>query len=348
MVPTAIDDQNTEFVILSFEGPDPYSQAGGLGVRVSNLAATLAERGHVTHLMFVGDPHLPGVEMRNREKLVLHRWCQWISEHYPHGVYHGENEKLGDFDVSIPSFVIEEIIKPALKKGKLVVLLAEEWQTAEAMSRIGDQLDYSGIRDRVVMFWNANHTVSFERVDWNRLAHTATLTTVSRYMKHLMWGMGLNPLVIPNGIPSRLLGRVSSKLSGKLKACLDADLILAKVARWDPDKRWKMAVESVANLKSRGMRTTLLARGGVEAHGQEVLDHARSLGLTVRGVTASTGSTADCMRALQEGRGADILELRFHCPEEFLRLVYNASNAVLANSGHEPFGLVGLETMASG
>jgi glycosyltransferase involved in cell wall biosynthesis len=31
-----------------------------------------------------------------------------------------------------------------------------------------------------------------------------------------------------------------------------------------------------------------------------------------------------------------------------LRLLYQASDAVLANSGHEPFGIVGLEAMAAG
>jgi glycosyltransferase involved in cell wall biosynthesis len=348
MLPTAINDQNTEFVLLSFEGPDPYSLAGGLGVRVSNLAATLAEMGHATHLLFVGDAHLPGVEMRNRDKLVLHRWCQWISEYYPKGVYQGENEKLRDFNESVPHFTIEHIVKPALKQGKLVALLGEEWHTAEAMSRISDQLQRSGLRDRVVMFWNANNTMSFHRVDWKRLARTTTLTTVSRYMKHIMWGMGLNPLVIPNGIPRCLLGRLGTKLSDRLKRHLDADLILTKVARWDPDKRWNMAVESVARLKSRGMRTVLLARGGIEPHGEEVLYHARSLGLTIKEVTVAAASAIDYMKAIQKGRGADILNLKFHCPQEFLRLVYNASNAVLANSGHEPFGLVGLETMAAG
>ena len=31
------DPRQTVFVILSFEGPDVYSQAGGLGVRVKGL-----------------------------------------------------------------------------------------------------------------------------------------------------------------------------------------------------------------------------------------------------------------------------------------------------------------------
>jgi len=348
MIPAAIDHLNTEFAILSFEGPDPYSQAGGLGVRVSNLAASLAEAGYRTHLLFVGDPHLPGVEKCHHDRLVLHRWCQWISEYYPQGVYQGENEKLWDFNESIPRFTVEHIVKPALKQGKLVALLGEEWHTAEAMNRISDQLGRSGLRDRVLMFWNANNTMSFHRVDWERLAQSTTLTTVSRYMKHIMWEMGLNPLVIPNGIPRCLLGRVTTEFSNRLRECLNVDLILTKVARWDPDKRWNMAVESIARLKSRGWRTVLLARGGIEPHGEEVRQHARSLGLSMKEARTTGHNTSDYMEALQRGRGSDILDLRFQCPQQFLRLVYNASTAVLANSGHEPFGLVGLETMAAG
>lgn len=35
-------------------------------------------------------------------------------------------------------------------------------------------------------------------------------------------------------------------------------------------------------------------------------------------------------------------------PEEFINILYAGSDCVLANSGHEPFGLVGLEVMACG
>ena len=46
---TNINRDNTVFILVSFEGPDIYSQAGGLGVRVTNLAHTLAEQGFPTH-----------------------------------------------------------------------------------------------------------------------------------------------------------------------------------------------------------------------------------------------------------------------------------------------------------
>ncbi|OGO20733.1 MAG: hypothetical protein A2144_08460 [Chloroflexi bacterium RBG_16_50_9] len=101
------------FVLLCFEGPDPYSSAGGLGMRVSNLSQTLAELGFQTHFFFVGNPRLKGEETMRDGRLILHRWCQWISEYYPKGVYHGEYDKLNDFNISIPWFVVENIVKPA-------------------------------------------------------------------------------------------------------------------------------------------------------------------------------------------------------------------------------------------
>jgi len=51
-----ISPDNTEFVILCFEGPDRYSIAGGLGIRIQNLSSTLAKMGFWTHLFFIGDP----------------------------------------------------------------------------------------------------------------------------------------------------------------------------------------------------------------------------------------------------------------------------------------------------
>ena len=346
--PTAIAPDNTQFVVLSFEGPDRYSLAGGLGVRVRNLCESLATSGYQTHLIFVGDPKLPGEEIRDEGKLVLHRWCQWISDYYPDGVYQGENEKLYDFNESVPWFICDQIVKPAVEQNKLVVVLGEEWHTAEAMCRISDLLHSNGLRDRAVMFWNANNTMSFDRINWGRLAYTTRITTVSRYMKHIMSRMGIDPLVIPNGIPNSLLGRVPSRAAERLRKSIDAELVLAKVARWDPDKRWNMAVEAMARLKASGKKAVLLARGGIEPHGQEVLYNARSLGLKVRDVITQGNTFGDYVRAIWEGDGADVLNLRFHCPQSLLKFVFHTSDAVLANSGHEPFGLVGLETMAAG
>ena len=344
----SITPKNTVFVLLCFEGPDGYSTAGGLGVRVDNLAVTLARMGYSTHLFFIGDPDRPGEEVSERGKLTLHRWCQWISKHHLNGVYDGEEHKLRDYNESIPWFVKDHIVKPAVAEGKLVVIMGEEWHTAEVMCRISDVLYHDGLRDNAVLFWNANNTFSFHRINWGRLSFTTTITTVSRYMKHTMWDWGVNPLVIPNGIPKSLLGDVDPKMVQELRFAVGSELILCKVARWDPDKRWHQAVQAVAKIKERGCRITILVRGGMEPHRDEVMNSARQMGLTIREAWSNDHSFASYLGAIRGAAPADIIDIKFQLPSPFLQVVYNAVDGVLANSGREPFGLVGLEAMAAG
>jgi hypothetical protein len=198
--------------------------------------------------------------------------------------------------------------------------------TAEAVSRLSDYLKKRGMRDKVVMLWNANNTYGFDLVDWSHLNDSATITTVSRYMKHIMWGMGLNPLVIPNGIPASLLRSVDDEVVNKLRSAFGAGLILFKMARWHPDKRWNVAVEAVAELKRAGLRPLLIARGGLEPYGREVMDGARSMGLTVREANTSSPSLEDSIAAIREAPGRRDRR-QIPCPQAS-RLLYRASDGV--------------------
>ena len=194
--------------LLSFEGPDRYAQAGGLGVRVTHLAEALAAKQIPTHLLFVGDPARPATETTADGFLTMRRWGQWISAQHPGGVYDGEEGKRADFEATVPDVVVREIVRPALEAGRLPVVMAEEWHTAETVCRLHDRLVDAGLRHRCVLLWNANNTTSFHRIDWPRLRDAVQTTTVSRYMKHQMWPYGVDPLVIPNGIPASLLDPV--------------------------------------------------------------------------------------------------------------------------------------------
>jgi hypothetical protein len=120
-----------QFHVLSFEGHDPYACAGGLASRINGLVNALAEVGYGTHLWFVGDPHLPGHESHGQ--LHLHRWCQWISQYHPGGVYDGEEGKRLDYATSLPPFLHHEMLLPHLQQGKRAVILAEEWHTVDAV-----------------------------------------------------------------------------------------------------------------------------------------------------------------------------------------------------------------------
>jgi glycosyltransferase involved in cell wall biosynthesis len=335
-----------QFHVLSFEGPDAYARAGGLASRVQGLVEALAGLGQEAHLWFVGDPSLPGHE--TREALHLHRWCQWISAHHGGGVYAGEEGKQADYASSLPPYLVSEVLAPHLAAGGRAVVLAEEWHTVAAVLHLDWLLRAQGLRERVAIFWNANNTFGFEHIDWGRLAAAARITTVSRYMKQRMWPLGVNPLVIPNGLPPECFEAPDRRAVAALRAQLRGRTVLAKMARWDPDKRWLASVALVGEMKRQGWRPLLLARGGCEPHGGEVLSAARDMGLRVVERAWTSAGPQGLTGALRDLEGADVVDLRSHVDPGGRRALFRAADAVLANSGHEPFGLVGLEAMAAG
>jgi len=335
-----------EFLLLSFEGPDQYSMAGGLGVRMKELAFALAHQGFRTHLVFVGDPALPPLESP-ADNLTLHRWSQWLSAYYPAGVYHGEEAKVADWNEQLPTFVAGEIVRPAVAAGRLVAIMAEEWHTAHAACRISDHLWAEGLRDKAIILWNANNIMGFDRIDWRRLDFCTQITTVSRYMKHVMWDWGVNPLVIPNGIPRERIRTADTELVARLRAVFPGRELLFKIGRFSPDKRWNMAIEAFAQEKQRGHKIAAIIRGGVEPHGMEVLANARARGLTITELELPV-DPAQAIAALAAAPPADVYQVTSFMSDEVISLFYSGTDAVLANSGHEPFGLVGLEVMAAG
>lgn len=340
-------DSTWQVHVLSFEGPDEYARAGGIASRVTGLISALADVGGDAHLWFIGDPALPGEEPH--AGATLHRWGQWISHYYPGGVYEGEEAKRNDYVSSLPPYLVERFILPFLADPThRVAIMAEEWQTAHAVLHLDWLLTRAGVRNRVAMLWNANNTFGFDRIDWPRLRSACTITTVSRYMRHHMWSLGVDPLVVANGISPDVLRRPNGNAVRRVRHYADYRPIISKVARWDPDKRWLLAVDTVAALKRRGHRPLFVARGGQEAHGAEVRARARAHGLRVAVRTLDAGGAEGLTGALRAAHEADMLLLASPLDRESSQLLFAASAAVLANSGHEPFGLVGLEAMAAG
>jgi len=335
-----------QFHILSFEGPDAYSRVGGLATRVEGLARTLAALEFETHLWFVGDPELPGHEAQGA--LHLHRWVQWVSRHHPGGVYDGEHGKCSEYARTVPPHLFDEWLRPHLTAGGRAVVLAEEWQTVDAVLNLDWLLARSGLGGRVAMLWNANNTFGFETIDWPRLARAARITTVSRYMKQRMRPLGVDPLVVPNGLPGEAFDSPDRAACAELRRRFRDRTVLVKMARWDPDKRWLAAVHAVASMKRMGLRPLLIARGGSEPHGAEVLDAMEEQGLERVDREWSDPGVEGLLAAVRDVNGADVVNLRSHVDPDARRVLFRGADAVLANSSHEPFGLVGLETMAAG
>jgi glycosyltransferase involved in cell wall biosynthesis len=335
-----------QFHLLSFEGPDLYARAGGVATRVVGLAEALASRGFDTHLWFVGDPSEPGVERRGR--LTLHRWCQWISQYAPLGVYQKEDDKERDLAASLPPFLVRELLSPHLKAGGEAVILAEEWQTAHAAIHLDWLLRRAGLRERAMLVWTANNLFGLDRIDWPRLSAASHVATVSRYMRGCMQALGVDPIVIPNGLGAEAFVPPDAAAVEALRRLAAHRTLLAKMARWDPDKGWLASVEIAAMLKRRGARPLLIARGGSEAYGQVVIARARARGLAVSHQRTATPGVAGLLSAVAAGRESDVVVLESHVDADARSVLLRGADVVLANSRREPFGLVGLETMAVG
>jgi hypothetical protein len=179
---------------------------------------------------------------------------------------------------------------PHLRQGGQAVVLAEEWHTVNAVLHIDWLLRQAACRPQVTLFWNANNTFGFDRIPWERLAQAATITTVSRYMNHLMWDFGVAPLVIPNGLTTEALRPPARDRVAALRARMRRRTVLSKVARWDPDKRWLLAVETIGILKYQGWRPLLVAAA---AAGLRVMERIPEVGILPEKVYAASRTAHD-------------------------------------------------------
>ncbi len=333
--------------LVAFEGPDRYSFVGGLGTRMNDLAAALVDRGYTVRHLFVGDPDAPHTEQRLEGKLFLERWCQWISAYHPRDVYDGEDGKWRDFSRTVPPH-LANVIAGAAERGQRTVVLFEDWQTADAAIGTALRLAQRELRSSASLFWNANNTYGFGRVDFSTLGQAATITAVSRFMRAEMTQLGLDPAVIPNGIAQRWLAPVPPPDVRTMRAAFGDRPAFVKVARFDPDKRWLWAIDAIATTRAMGMQPRLIMRGSRAPYTDVVGAHIRTRGLSVeRLALAAEAPVGDVARAVAASR-ADIAFLDFFVSERALRAMYAAADGVLANSEKEPFGLVGLEVMACG
>jgi glycosyltransferase involved in cell wall biosynthesis len=335
-----------QVALLSFEGPDRYASIGGLGTRVTQLARALGAAGHDVQLFFVGDPNAAPVEPTD-PGVTLRRWSQWLSRQNPRNAYDGEAAKVHDWEVSLPRWIVDEMLVPAQAAGERVLVICEEWQTANVAIAVDRLARERGVRGALTIMWNANNTYGFERIHWPTLTRAAAVTAVSKYMKFELAAWNVQALVIPNGIDHALLAGADREQTTALRAAFGERPTLVKVGRFDPDKNWLQAIDALAELRAGGVDARLIVRGGKEPYGDVVLGRAREKQLAVERL-AYEGSDWREFTARLAVVEAPVVHVRAFLDEATLYALYAASDAVLANSGKEPFGLVGLEVMAAG
>jgi len=332
--------------IVSFEGPDRYASIGGLATRVTQLARALGAAGHDTQLFFIGDPNAEAVEAGD-PGVTLRRWSQWLSRAHPRNAYDGEAAKVHDWETSLPRWIVDELVLPAHASGERVLVVCEEWQTANVAIAIDRTARERGVRSALTLTWNANNTYGFEKIHWPTLTRAATVTAVSKYMKFELAQWGVHALVIPNGIDEALLAGADREQTAALRDAFGDRPTYVKVGRFDPDKNWLQAIDALADVRDAGIDARLIVRGGKEPYGDVVLTRARERGLAVERLDYD-GSDWREFAARLGATQAPVVHVRAFLDEATLYALYAAADVVLANSGKEPFGLVGLEVMAAG
>jgi glycosyltransferase involved in cell wall biosynthesis len=338
-----------DIVLVAFEGPDRYSFVGGLATRMNDLAEALVARGHHVRHIFIGDPKLPPVEERLDGRLRLERWGQWISEHHPKDVYDGEDGKRRDLTASLPRHLVNDVVAPAAQGGRDVTILFEDWQTADTAIATHLLLRLAGLRSSASLLWNSNNTYGYHEVDFRSLEQSAVITTISRFMRaETLRLAGVDPQILPNGIAERYLRPLPPQHPRTLRAAFGARPTFVKVARFDADKRWLWAIDAIAALRDQGQRPRLLMRGSRSDYADVVQARIRAGRLSVERLVLPAEAPVQDVAAAIRGSEADVAFLDFFIAENVLRALYAAADGVLANSEKEPFGLVGLEVMASG
>jgi glycosyltransferase involved in cell wall biosynthesis len=204
-----------------------------------------------------------------------------------------------------------------------------------------------GIRGALTLMWNANNTYGFERIHWPTLLRAAAVSCVSKYMKFELAQWHVAALVIPNGLDPALLDGADKERTAALRAAFGDRPTCVKVGRFDPDKNWLQAVDAVAELRAGGADVRLVVRGGKEPYGDVVMGRARERGLAVERLGYEGSDWRELARTLSFIE-APVVHVRAFLDEPTLYALYAAADVVLANSGKEPFGLVGLEVMAAG
>jgi len=332
-------------VLVAFEGPDRYSFVGGLATRMNDLAAALIARGHRVRHLFVGDPHLPHVEEREDGRLILERWAQWISAYHPKDAYDGEDGKYLDFSRTVPPH-LADVAGTSARRGERTVLLFEDWQTASAAIGTATLLASRGLHAPI--FWNANNTYGFGRVDFPILRRVASITTISRYMRMELAKVDVECAILPNGIADRWLAPVGPSDKLVLRNGFGERPTFVKVARFDRDKRWLWAVDAIAAMRDAGMRPRFIMRGSRSDYADVVGSRIRAQGLTIERLALPATATPADLASAVSATTSDVVFLDFFVSERALRALYAAADGVLANSEKEPFGLVGLEVMSCG
>jgi len=124
-----------------------------------------------------------------------------------------------DYTWSVPAYVLDRIAR-LRRAGKRLVVMAEEWHTADALMGVSDILSPARAAPHGDDALEREQHDELPPDQLGRLTYTASITAVSKFMKQIMREHGMNAIVIPNGIPERCFQPVDPESAMALRDAL--------------------------------------------------------------------------------------------------------------------------------
>jgi glycogen(starch) synthase len=307
-------------LILSWEYPPRI--VGGLGKHVHRLATGLAEDGHEVHVVTRDHPDAP-----------LEETVDGV-----HIVRAGEYPPMIGFDNLVPwvlqfNIAVQEAATKLLLETEVDVVHAHDWLVAYAAAAVKNCFDIPLVSTVHATEYGRHQGYLPEpmnklihQVEWWLTYEARRVITCSEYMRDQVHEIFQLPSekqdVIPNGVDVHEFDRPADVEEFRARIATGREKIIFYAGRLEYEK---------------GVQTVLEALPLVLQHEE------------VQFYIAGVGTHADELKAHAERAGlADRVHFLGFIDDAELRMYYAAADLAVVPSLYEPFGMVALETFASG
>lgn len=307
-------------LLLSWEYPPRI--VGGLGRHVHRLSTALAQDGHDVHVVTRAHPDAPAEEVLDGV----------------HVVRAGEYPPMIEFNDLVPwvlqfNVAVQERATRVLLDNEIDVVHAHDWLVAYAAGAVKNVFEIPLVstvhateygRHQGYLPGPMNKLI--HQVEWWLTYEARRVITCSEYMRDQVHEIFELPPskqdVIPNGVDVHDFDRPDDAAEFRARLAAPDEKLLFYAGRLEYEKGVQTVLDALPILlQTTPARFTI---AGVGTHEDELKAHAARLGLSDR-----------------------VTFLGF-VGEEELRMYYAAADLAVVPSLYEPFGMVALETMASG
>jgi glycogen(starch) synthase len=307
-------------LILSWEYPPRI--VGGLGRHVWRLSTALADQGHEIHVVTRDHPDAPPEE-----------WLDGV-----HVLRVGEYPPIVPFDDLVPwvlqfNIGVLETAANLLLDTDVDVVHAHDWLVAYAAAGVKNLFQaplvstvHATEYGRHQGFLPQAMNRLIHQVEWWLTYESRRTITCSQYMRDQCRRIFELPSekidVIPNGVDLQTFTAPDGVDEFRSRLVRDGEKLIFFAGRLEFEKGVQTVLEALPRVLDTVPARFVVA--GIGTHEEELRDHVTRAGLD------------------------DHVEFLGFVPDARLRMYYAAADLAVVPSLYEPFGMVALETMASG